>query len=178
VQLSRPSADAPAELKALTASVMLHDPLLGIRQIVQTMNDWLREIGDRPNVTLIRYEDLKNAPDDYFRRALAAIGEGEISETHFEEAVAFTQFGNMKKLEAAGAFDSKILQTRDKQDPESSNVRRGKIGGYTDYLSSEDQAYAAEAMRNLNPLFGYYSSAPQPDVGTTEQPLIHWKGSC
>ena len=157
VQLSRPSADAPEELKAITASEMLHDPLLGVRQIVQTMNDWLREIGDRPNVTLLRYEDLKNTPNDYFRRALVAIGENEISETHFEEAVRFTQFGNMKKLEAAGAFDSKILQTRDQQDPESANVRRGKVGGFTDYLSPEDQAYAAEAMRDLDPRFGYHA---------------------
>jgi hypothetical protein len=155
VQLSRPSADAPEELKTITASEMLHDPLLGIRQIVQTMNDWLREIGDRSNVTLIRYEDLKTKPNEYFRRALTAIGETEISEAHFEEAVRFTQFGNMKKLEAADAFDSKILQTRDKRDPESANVRRGKVGGFTDYLSVEDQAFAAEAMRELAAGFGY-----------------------
>ena len=73
----------------------------------------------------------------------------------FSEAIEFTKFGNMKKLEAADAFDSKILHTRDKQDPESANVRRGKVGGFTDYLSLEDQAFAAEQMSALDPRFGY-----------------------
>jgi hypothetical protein len=155
VQLSRPSADAAEKLKALTASEMLHDPLLGIGQMVQTLNDWLHEFGDRPNVTLLRYEDLKGAPEEHFRRALAAVGEAEISPSHLASAVEFTQFGNMKKLEAADAFDSKILQTRDKQDPESANVRRGKIGGFEDYLSPNDQEYAAAALQALDPRFGY-----------------------
>ena len=155
VQLTRPSADAPEELKKLTASEMLRDSLLGIGQIVRTMNDWLAEFGDRENVTLVRYEDLKNDPQTHFARALAAVGESEISPSHFDAALQFSQFGNMKKMEAAGAFDSKILQTRDQQDPESFNVRRGKIGGYGDYLSPEDQACAAEALRALNPRFGY-----------------------
>lgn len=158
VQLSRPSADAPDKLKTLTVSEMLRDPFLGVGQMVHTMNDWMREIGDRPNVTLLRYEDLKSAPEEHFRRALAAIGEDDISPSHFAAAIEFTQFGNMKKLEAADAFDSKILKTRDKQDPESANVRRGKVGGFTDYLSVEDQAYAADVMRALHPRFGYHSA--------------------
>ena len=155
VQLTRPSADAPEELKKLTPSEMLHDPLLGIGQIVRTMNDWLAEFGDRSNVTLVRYEDLKIDPQKHFPRVLAATGEAQISQPHFDAALQFSQFGNMKKLEAAGAFDSKILQTRDQQDPESFNVRRGKIGGYSDYLSPEDQAYAIDALRALNSRFGY-----------------------
>jgi sulfotransferase family protein len=155
VQLTRPSADAPEELKKLTPSEMLRDPLLGIGQIVHTMNDWLAEFRDRPNVTLVRYEDLKKEPATHFAQVLAAVGETQISQPHFDAALQFSQFGNMKKMEAADAFDSKILQTRDQQDPESFNVRRGKIGGYSDYLSPEDQACAAEALRALDPGFGY-----------------------
>ncbi len=159
VQLSRPSADAPEHLKKISASEMLRDPFLGLGQMVQTMNDWLRELGGRPNVTLLRYEDLKRDPETHFRRALHAIGEREIAPEAFAHALAFTQFGNMKKLEAADAFDSKILQTRDKQDPESANVRRGKVGGFTDYLSIEDQSYAADLMRILDSQFGYRDAA-------------------
>ncbi len=155
VQLSRPSADAPDQVKKMTASEMLRDPLLGIGQIVETMNDWLGEFRERPNVTLVRYEDLQREPALNFARVLEAVGEGQISQPHLEAALQFSQFGNMKKLEAAGAFDSKILQTRDQKDPESANVRRGKVGGYSDYLSANDQAYATEAMRALDPRFGY-----------------------
>ena len=63
----------------------------------------------------------------------------------------------MQKLEAAGAFDSNILHPGDVRDPESFKVRRGKVGGYREYLSLEDQKYAADALMNLDRRFGYNS---------------------
>ena len=154
VQLTRPTAEAPGELKTKRAGEMLRDPLLGIGQIVRTMNDWLVEFGDRPNVTLVRYEDLRSCPAEHFSRVLAAIGEQQVSQ-HLNAALRFCEFSNMKKLEAAGAFDSKILQSRDMNDPESFNVRRGRIGGYADYLSTSDIEYANKAMSALDRRFGY-----------------------
>ncbi len=155
VQLTRPTAEAPDELKAKTASEMLRDRLLGIRQIVRTMNDWLVEFGDRQNVTLVRYEDLRSGPVEHFSRVLSAIGEQQISQPHFDAALRFSEFSSMQKMEAAGNFDSKILQPRDLNDPESFNVRRGRIGGYADYLSASDIEYANEAMSALHQRFGY-----------------------
>jgi hypothetical protein len=155
VQLTRPTAEAPDELKTKTASEMLHDRFLGIRQIVRTMNDWLAEFGERPNVTLVRYEELRSNPAEHFSRVLAAIGEQQISQSHFDAALQFSEFSSMQKMEAAGSFDSKILQPRDRNDPESFNVRRGRIGGYADYLSPSDIAYANKAMSMLDKRFGY-----------------------
>jgi hypothetical protein len=34
-------------------------------------------------------------------------------------------------------------------------VRRGKVGGYRDYLSPEDQVFAADALKHLDARFGY-----------------------
>jgi hypothetical protein len=155
IQLTRPTADAPDEVKTKTAGEMLRDPFLGIGQIVRTMNDWLAEFGDRPNVALVRYEDLLSRPAEHFGRVLAAVGEQQVSQEHLDAALRFSEFNNMKKLEAAGAFDSKILQPRDMNDPESFNVRRGRIGGYADYLSASDIEYANEAMSALDRRFGY-----------------------
>ena len=73
----------------------------------------------------------------------------------FQEALEFSRFENMQKLEAAGAFDSNILHPGDVRDPESFKVRRGKVGGYREYLSAEDQQFAAAAMKELDPRFGY-----------------------
>jgi len=155
VQLTRPSADAPEELKSKKVDELLRDCLLGIGQIVRTMNDWLAEFGDRPNVTLVRYEDLRSNSAEQFRRVLSAIGEKQLSLPHFDAALRFSEFNNMQKMEAAGSFDSKILQPRDINDPESFNVRRGRIGGYADYLSVNDIEYANEAMSALDKRFGY-----------------------
>ncbi len=162
VQLTRPTADASDEVKTKTAGEMLRDPFLGIGQIVRTMNDWLVEFGDRPNVTLVHYEDLRSRPAEQFGRVLAAIGEQQVSREHLDAALRFSEFNNMKKLEAAGAFDSKILQPRDIHDPESFNVRRGRIGGYADYLSASDIEYASEAMSVLDHRFGYRMDEARP----------------
>lgn len=49
-----------------------------------------------------------------------------------------------RKLEAAGVFDEKIVQSRDIGGPESFSVcPDNKMGGDRNYISVEDQAFAA-----------------------------------
>ena len=157
VQLVRRSADTPNELKQKSLSELLRDGAFGIRAIVDTMNRWLKEFGSRKNFLLVSYETLRAEPEKTFRELLAALGDVSPEADAFAHALAFSDFENMKKLEAAGAFDSKILKPGDVTDPESFKVRRGKIGGYREYLSDEDQRYAAEALTRLHPHFGYRS---------------------
>src|SRR5438046_4170060 len=104
---------------------------------------------------MIRYESLRASPAENFRDVLATLGETAPDMSIFQDALDFSRFDNMRKLEAAGAFDSKILRPGDVRDPESFKVRRGKIGGYREYLSAEDQRYAAEALTKLDSRFGY-----------------------
>jgi hypothetical protein len=86
---------------------------------------------------------------------LAVLGEAAPDARVFQEALEFSRFENMQKLEAAGAFDSNILHPGDVRDPESFKVRRGKVGGYREYLSADDQRFAAAAMTELDARFGY-----------------------
>ena len=155
VQTTRRVHENSDELKSKTASELLRDQAFGIRSIVEVMNDWLAELAAQPNFTLFRYETLRENPERGFREVLAALGETSPDEEAFAHALAFSDFGNMKKLEQQGAFESKILRAGDVRDPESFKVRRGKVGGYREYLSLEDQQYAAAAVRELDPRFGY-----------------------
>src|SRR5213596_2986182 len=155
LQITRRDPNAPVELKQKGVSDMLRDERFGVRAIVNTMNDWLNEFSRRDNFTLIRYEALRASPAEHFRDLLALLGESTPDITIFEEALKFAGFENMQKLEAAGAFDSKILRPGDVRDPESFKVRRGKVGGYREYLSFEDQKYAADALAELDVRFGY-----------------------
>jgi hypothetical protein len=134
---------------------MLRDRRFGIGAIVSTMNTWIDEFSGRDNFTLIKYEALRAGPAEHFRDLLVVLGESTPDMTIFEEALEFSRFENMQKLEAAGAFDSKILRPGDVRDPESFKVRRGKVGGYREYLSAEDQAFAASALAKLDARFGY-----------------------
>src|SRR5436190_9212329 len=137
LQLTRRDPNAPIELKQTTVSEMLRDKKFGMRAIVDAMNNWLNDFSDRDNFTLLRYEALRAAPAEHFRHLLAVLGESSLNANIFLEALEFSRFENMQKLEAAGAFDSKILHPGDVRDPESFKVRRGKAGGYREYLSGE-----------------------------------------
>jgi Sulfotransferase domain len=155
LQMTRRDPSADAALRQKSVSDLLRDKRFGIRAIIRAMNDWLDEFADRKDVTIIRYEALRASPAEHFRNLLAVVGEAKPDMSIFQEALEFSRFENMQKLEAAGVFDSKILHPGDVRDPESFKVRRGKVGGYREYLSIEDQEYAAEVLRELDPRFGY-----------------------
>jgi Sulfotransferase domain len=155
LQLTRRDPNAPVKFRHKTASEMLRDRRFGVRAIINAMNDWINEFSGRDNFVLVRYEALRASPAECFRDLLAVLGEAEPDGKNFQEALEFSRFENMQKLEAAGAFDSNILHPGDVRDPESFKVRRGKVGGYREYLSAEDQQFAADAMTKLDPRFGY-----------------------
>jgi hypothetical protein len=155
VQMTRRDPGAPSDFKQKSISDLLRDKEFGICAIVKTMNDWLNEFSGRDDFTIIRYESLREAPAENFRALLAFLDETAPDVSIFQDAVDFSRFDNMQRLEAAGAFDSKILRPGDVRDPESFKVRRGKIGGYREYLSTEDQLYAADALTKLDSRFGY-----------------------
>lgn len=155
VQLTRRTKETPDELKRKSASELLRDPAFGIGSMVEIMNCWLAEWSGRADFLLLRYETLRDAPASGFRALLHLLGEEAVVEKAFAHALEFSDFEQMKKLEGAGSFASKILRAGDTRDPESFKVRRGKIGGFEDYLSPEDQAYAAGELQKMDPRFAY-----------------------
>jgi hypothetical protein len=155
VQLTRRTRETPDQLKQKEIGEVLRDPRHGIASMIDIMNGWLEEWSGKPNFAMVRYEDLQRNPAEGFRALLKFLADEQPDPEPFAHALEFSQFGNMKKMEAAGAFASKILQATDVGDPESFKVRRGKVGGFTDYLSGEDLVFANQAMRNLDRRFGY-----------------------
>src|SRR5439155_21209538 len=142
LQLTRRDPNASLKLRKKSGSEMLRDRRFGVRAIINAMSDWINDFSGRDNFTLARYEARRSSPGEHFRDLLAVLGEAAPDATIFHEALDFSRFDNMQKLEAAGAFDSNILHPGDVRDPESFKVRRGKVGGYREYLSLEDQKYA------------------------------------
>jgi hypothetical protein len=159
LQVTRRDPGTRERFAASSISELLRDRRFGISAIVETMNDWLREFSRCRDFLLVRYESLRAAPTEQFRALLARLGQSTPEMSIFQAALDFSEFENMRKLEAAGAFDSKILQARDVADPESFKVRRGKVGGYTDYLAAEDRQYAAGILSRLDARFGYDGEA-------------------
>lgn len=155
IEMTRRTAETANELKSRAVGDVLRDPIFGIALIIETMNAWLTEFARRRDCTLVRYEDLHATPNEQFRRVLAALGETAPLAPHFDDALQFSRFDNMRKMETSLEYDPQLLQPGDVNDSESYKVRRGKIGGYVDYLDPSDIAYAGQAMTALDPRFGY-----------------------
>ena len=166
LQMTRRTAETPAYLRRKTIGQMLRDERFGIRAMVGTMNDWLYEFRGRSNFALLRYEMIRSAAVESFHQLLEWLGETEPQKSVLEQAVEFSRFENMQKMEATGAFDSKILRPGNASDLESFKVRRGKVGGFEDYLGVEDRQYAAVAMQNLHSQFGY--AVPEKRIATPD----------
>jgi len=155
IEMTRRTAETANQLKSRPVGDVLRDPIFGIGLMIQTMNSWLTEFAPRPGCILVRYEDLHATPNEQFRRVLAAVGETDPQIRVFEHALEFSRFGHMRKMEASLEYDRQLLRPGDVNDPESYKVRRGKIGGYVDYLDPTDIEYADKAMSALDPRFGY-----------------------
>ena len=134
---------------------------------IDFMNSWQGELEREGQRLLVRYEDLRAAPAVELERVLTFLDAAPTA-AEVEDAVEFASFDNMRKLEERAAFGSadRRIVPGEAGNPESFKVRRGKVGGYRDYLS---EAEAAEldglVARRLSSVFGYDGSPER-----TEQP--------
>ncbi|MGD9347775.1 MAG: sulfotransferase domain-containing protein [Candidatus Aminicenantes bacterium] len=107
---------------------------------------------DHKEALLLKYEDLQRDTIAEIKRLIDFL-EIEVSDDVLEEAVAYGSFANMQEIERGGFFAPKkkerwagILETWDTDDRDAYKVRRGKVGGYMDYLSDSDVAYLDSAI--------------------------------
>ena len=124
--------------------------------ILSYYNVWARERGSALDFCLVRYEDLKANAAGELKRILRFSGLETISDAHVEEAVQFASFDSMRKMEAGDVLKSGRLRARDPKDAESFKTRKGKVGGFVDYLSPEEIAWMERKIREtLDPSYGY-----------------------
>ena len=94
-----------------------------------------------------------------------------ITDEEIREAVEFSSYENMKKMERDGSFGDKSrrFSSGAQESSDAYKVRRGKIGGYRDYFTDEE-ATEIDALVNttLEPGYGY-TNKPAADAGTTGQ---------
>ena len=132
-----------------TISEFVRDPHYGIRKILTYFSIW-NENRDVPReFRLVSYEELKQDPQKTLRGVLEFLGVTDVDDALLSDAVEFSRFDNMKKMEQQRRFESSRMQPGMSGGGEGDKVRRGKVGGYTDYMSPEDIAYCSEAIAEL-----------------------------
>lgn len=136
-------------------SDLVYDPLFGILSVIEVMNTWIQEWGEKNNFKLLRYEDCRRDTRAAFEALLNFFGFDAIDEEALQHGLQFSSFDNMKKMEASREFQKGILLPQDLRDPDSFKVRRGIVGGYREYLSARELEFVEQAMRSLDARFGY-----------------------
>ena len=132
-----------------TMSDFLRDDVFGVRRIVTFYNLWYRNRALPRSLLVVRYEAMHADPCAELSAVASALGyEGATAEA-VQEAVTYASFSNMKKMESRGDFRDPMMQPGQGSSGESFKVRRGKIGGYRDYLSAEDIAYVDEVVSEM-----------------------------
>jgi hypothetical protein len=142
--------------------VSVHDFIAGeeagVPKIITFMNDWAAEIGRMPKLLVVRYEDLRADTKGALRRILEFLGQHP-SDAELEDAVNFASIDNMRRMEienAGKAGAQRSMKPGDARDPSSFKVRRGKVGGWHDYVTEEQAAAIDQMVRErLNPVYGY-----------------------
>lgn len=137
----------------------LHDfiwqPRGSFRTMIRFYNIWA-ENRDVPELLLLRYEDIHADTAGSLRKLLDFSGLEEIPDSLIEESVEFNRIDALRRREKSGEYQSSRLRPGNASDPESFKARKGKIGGFVDYLDPEDIARMTEVIREeMDPWYRY-----------------------
>ena len=129
----------------------------GMKAVTDFLNLWAQESGKVQKFHLLRYEDLRKQPNEHLRGLLDFMNV-DATQAHVDAAVEYSSYENMKKMESKQQFRlaGGRMMPRDKDNPNSYKVRKGKVGGYRDYFTDEEvAAIDARLAETLDPMFGY-----------------------
>jgi len=137
----------------------------GLPKIVDFLNLWASEAGKIDQLLVVRYEDMRSDTARVLGQILDFIGT-PASPEETQDIVNFSSMENMKKMEQKRTFwlSGSRMVPGDRNNPDSYKVRRGKVGGFTDYFD-EDQVNNIEQLlqQTLQPVYGYTRQATNGD---------------
>lgn len=124
--------------------------------LIRFYNIWAENKHVPSDFLLVRYEDMHADAEKELRRVLDFLGLREVGNDIVREATEFARFENMRKMEMRNTLASGRLRPGNKNDPESYKTRRGKVGGFVDYLSEADVEYLNQKINTeLSSYYGY-----------------------
>ncbi len=112
-----------------------------LRTCIEFWNIWHASRSVPDGFLLTSYERLAAGTTAELRRVLQFCGLPNPAVGTLREAVDFGSFDRMRTMELADALRSEKLRPGSLEDPESYKTRRGIIGGYREYLTSEQIAW-------------------------------------
>jgi hypothetical protein len=144
-----------AEARSLSLYQFATNEELGIPRIISHFNRWHEEMQGMPSTLVIHYEQMRAEP-------LLTLGtimrflDRPFTEEELRQAVEFASFDSLSRKEKDGFFASGRMRPTNPEDAGTFKVRRGKVGGYRDYFTEEENAVIDTMVREqLHPFYGY-----------------------
>ncbi|MEM8613457.1 MAG: sulfotransferase domain-containing protein [Cyanobacteria bacterium P01_H01_bin.105] len=111
---------------------------------IEDYNTWIRHRHQAMDFMLVRYEDLKAKTFSEIERILSFLNL-KIEASDIKDAIEYSSFKNMRSIEIKGSSEVRagVLQqpvydgSKTQINENSLKVRKGKVGGYREELSSE-----------------------------------------
>jgi alcohol sulfotransferase len=124
----------------------LREPHHGVSVLAKFLNGWAVGLKRHPHIVL-SYEGLLASPIQQTDRVLRFLNL-TVDASILRQAVKASDFDSMRSLEKAGGIPDHVYS---RDDDESLRMRRGKAGGFEDYLSETDVRFVeSELARLLN----------------------------
>lgn len=142
-----------------TLSDFLYEEVGSLDSLIRFYNIWASNRHLLSAFKIVQYEKIHANPEKQLQRILLFLEIDNVSDAVISNAVDYASFENMQNYEKSDIFKSDILRTDDIADRDSYKIRRGKSGGYVDYLTPPEINYLNDKIRNeLSSFYSYYRS--------------------
>lgn len=131
----------------------LRDPQWGLARLLAFNAGWHAARNRFRDFHLVRYETMVERTADELASIIDFMKLPNIARSDIAASAERNRFETMKQREVAGdlyrQYGDRFSQGG-RSDDEGLKVRRGKIGGYRDYLDESDIAFARDLIRTSN----------------------------
>ena len=141
--------------KDMTFSEYLNFERGGCDTFVRFHNIWWKNRKVPAEFLIVRYEDLHRDTGKELTRVLDFLGIRDVSDADLSAAIEYASFESLQKKETGHAFESDKMRPGKEGDPESLKIRKGKVGGYSNYLDADQIAHLDAKLGELDPGYGY-----------------------
>lgn len=136
-------------------SEFIRHPGYGVEKIARFNLHWLESAHLFKDFLTLSYEDMHSSGKAELTRILSFATRRPANPAKVQRALEAGSFQNMRSVEAAlggGSREDKKMRLGGgvAGDAESLKTRRGKVGGWADYLTGEDAAYANDVLNRLD----------------------------
>lgn len=124
-----------------TLKEFIREKVGSFETLLEYYNIWDRSRDQPDGFLMVSYEQMSENTHQTLRSTLDFMGLDKINEVVIEESIEYASFDNMRDMERKDSFESGILKSTNNNDLNSFKTRKGKVGGYVEFLDDEDIEY-------------------------------------